>query len=127
VNATRYFSFDVNESAYLCVADGGQLGTEFAWLPLSKQLAWHNRDGHTNGFCDGVTLIESSADGDESGLNSAPNLIACDLDGNCGLWVLAGCGLDLDGLPDDARVCEFDENGLREIELEDEAGPAGKE
>lgn len=93
-----------NGLLYWNICDGYCAGTELVWLPLACRWLWHDNDQKRIGQADSLTLILSSENGDESGLNSLGELIGVEFGGGPGLWVLAGDLPEDFELPEDAEV-----------------------
>lgn len=106
------------ESFYLRLSDGHCRGAELTWLPHFEQWVYVDNDSANVGWTESLTLIFSSADGDESGLNRAAGLITAELDGNTGLWVTDCDPSELDNLPDDAEVFTLGDPSLGLVDVE---------
>lgn len=89
---------------YLAIGDGHSATSEFCWLLVAKGWLYHDGEAGRTGVVGVLTFVFSGVDGDDSGLNAHPSVVACDLDGTRGLWVFAGEVPAGFVLPDDAEV-----------------------
>ena len=106
------------ESFYLRLCDGHCSGAEFCWLPHASGWSYVDSDSGVFGVVESLTLVFSSDDGDDSGLNQLPALITAELDGNTGLWVAECDPSELDNLPDDAEVFTLGDPSLGLVDVE---------
>jgi hypothetical protein len=110
------------EAKHFGMCDGYCSGADFVWLESRNVWLWACHDSHRTGTIEKLYFIFSESDGDESGLNSIRDLIAAELDGNVGTWVVSELPDDFE-FADDDQIFELGDpdKGLVPVEMESPA------